>query len=125
MCMECPENAYKGPPIKSIWECEACPHPEMEYNSGNVCECKNGFVRAGDSCITEAQEADLESLGFIEPNIQFKVEYNNVKEIDRDESTTIARYSDVFDYYYLQSAVGCKYNQDQQMCQVLANLCVL
>ena len=36
-CELCPANTYRGPAITSIWECEPCPHPDMEYNSGNIC----------------------------------------------------------------------------------------
>ena len=124
-CEACPTNEYKGPAIKSIWQCEACPDPAMIYTSGNTCECGEGYIRGGDSCVTVEQRTELIGDGFIENSLEFKVEYNNVKQLDRDGSQTIAQYSDVFDYFYLQSAVGCRFNDDQRMCQVLANLCVL
>ena len=53
------------------------------------------------------------------------VQYNNVRQIDRDGVATMALGSDVFDRFYLQSAVGCAYHSEQRWCQVLANLCVL
>ena len=53
------------------------------------------------------------------------MEYNNVQQVGRDGSSTEAFTSDVFKHYYFQSAVGCRENNDQRMCQVLANLCVL
>ena len=53
------------------------------------------------------------------------MEYNNVKQVGRSGSTTEALISDVFKHYYFQSAVGCREYNDQRMCQILANLCVL
>ena len=91
-CEKCPSNSYKGPPTRSIWQCEPCPDPNMEYKD-NICSCKKDFYPAGDGCVREASRERLK--GFLE-GLEL-VEYNNLQEQGRDGSKKIAQYSDIFD----------------------------
>ena len=123
-CRKCDDDEYSGPATRSNWQCKTCPDPNMEFVE-TTCVCKEGFKSAGASCISNEQEDKLRSDGFTDNGLEFKVEYNNVRQVGRSGSSTEAFTSDVFKYYYFQSAVGCRENNDQRMCQVLANLCVL
>ena len=123
-CRKCEENEYSGPAKRPNWECKTCMDPNMEFKE-TTCVCKDGFKSAGDTCISDAQAKKLSDDGFAEDGFEFKVEYNNVRQVGRSGSTTEAFTSDVFKHYYYQSAIGCREYEDQRMCQILANLCVL
>ena len=123
-CRKCAENEYSGPVKKANWQCKTCPDPNMEFRE-TTCVCREEFKTAGDACISNEQAKSLSDDGFAEDGLEFKVEYNNVKQVGRSGSSTEALISDVFKHYYYQSAVGCRDYDDQRMCQILANLCVL
>lgn len=54
------------------------------------------------------------------------MQYNNVHTVGKDGGVAeVLSDSDVFSYFYYQSAVGCKIEKNQKQCQILANLCVL
>ena len=123
-CLPCPAGEFRGPATKSIWQCEACPDPNQEWVD-QFCICKDGYQEAGDTCITNAQRDELLDRGFIEDGLEYKIDYNNIKQVGREGVSSVTEESDVFKYYYLQSAVGCTVDQDLRQCQILANLCVL
>jgi hypothetical protein len=54
-----------------------------------------------------------------------RVIYRNIVNPDGSISDPVSLQSDVFVQFYLESAVGCYYNDDPEKCQILANLCVL
>ena len=98
-CLPCDANEYSGPAIRANWECKTCPDINQEFKE-TQCVCKNGFRAAGISCISDAQATKLNDDGYAEDGLEFKVEYNNVKQVGRSGSTTEALISDVFKHYY-------------------------
>ena len=53
-CMPCPPNTFlNGGGTKTNWECITCSDPNMIIDITSECICKDGYVKAGDSCILE------------------------------------------------------------------------
>ena len=100
----------------------------MYLNDGNNCQCKEDFVNAGDTCVLEAERKALADNEWIIEDFQNRVTYYDIWSLETgasgaDDVKTVV--SDVFDYLYIQSAVGCMNDGNPQKCQSLANLCVL
>lgn len=114
-CEECPLNQYQGPPVKTIWECVACPDPVMVYDARFQCSCPSGYRRAGDGCISRDHYDELFNLGFASPDEdEIRVQYGSVHELSGSGTSSVFTESDVFVQFYYQSAVGCKFYQDQR-----------
>ena len=98
----------------------------MVYDGRSQCSCPEGYLKAGDGCIKQSEFDQLFSSGYIVQNgDELRVQYNNVRTIGKDGVGSVLTDSDVFSYFYYQSAVGCKFEKNHKDCQVLANLCVL
>ena len=93
-------------------------------NSKCTCPLDN-YVVSGLACVSTEDYTRLREDGYVEGDDEFKVIYNNIQAIGGGDPSALSPPSDVLNEYYLQSAVKCKYYSDHQMCQTLANLCVL
>ena len=121
-CERCPEGSYaKTFPDK----CEACPNPNMQYDTTVArCKCKDGYRDAGQNfCVTDAYYSQLTNSNLVPPNKDKVTFYSMVNSKGPLEPFTLN--SDVFEQFYVDAAVGCKYENSPQACQTLANLCVL
>ena len=104
----------------------------MTYNyDTKSCTCGTDadgteWVNAGsDWCITKAEKDKMTNDGYYGTGSEEKVTYFNLKKANGEDDGEQTVDSEVFKQFYLRAAVGCQIHQDQEMCQVLANLCVL
>lgn len=99
--------------------------------TGWSCGCRAGYTRAGgvgSACVTkvdyDAVLADIPGQQLISAR---SLTFRDV--ISSDGSATLTTSSpvesDLFSRYLVEGAVGCRFNQQPKMCQLLANLCVL
>ena len=97
----------------------------MFVNSEGLCVCEpTNWIANGDGCIEKSEYAELDQGGWIDSEAYKTVFYRRVATLV-GEVEEISQTSDLFDYFYLQAATGCKFDSNPQDCQVLANLCVL
>lgn len=128
-CFECPKGQFAG--LK--WECDICENYAMEYMNigGNwQCQCKTeeGFKKAGDdACVTQA-EYDSLSSNVLGGDLKFSKRVTYSFLIDKEGNPTnnpITIQSEIYGQWFVKAAIGCNKDKDPQMCQALANLCVL
>ena len=107
----------------------------MVYNPATSpwqCECSDGWVSAGSTCVSKASLENLETAGGGEKyyesgsNKHYKVTYYNLIDAEGEvEESPETIESAVYRELYLASAIGCLDDGSPQACQTLANLCVL
>ena len=133
-CVACPEGEYPGPG----WECKQCADFAKSYqedpSSGKwTCQCKDPpYITAGDGCVAKEDEKALEGViqggdlsrakamrfrSVVDEDGQFKSRYNDWKPQEVN--------SEVLNQHFTLSAIGCWKYGNPEMCQALANLCVL
>ena len=54
-----------------------------------------------------------------------QITYSYLLDVNDQRTSTTLAYSDLYNYYYYYSAVGCWIDEDPAKCQILGNLCVL
>lgn len=89
-----------------------------------TCTCPTDeWTASADTCVSNADIASLSTLY----NIEYgrKITYYSVLDINNAITTQSLSYSDTFNYYYYDAAIGCSIDEDPQKCEILANLCVL
>ena len=134
-CVQCPSGQYPGPG----WECKRCADPTKSYQpapNGDVwkpsCQCKPPFAPAGAGCVSEDDRRALE--GVVQGGDLEKSDVMRFRSVVDEEGELKSRYADwkpqevnseVLRQQFRLSAVGCWKHGRPQMCQALANLCVL
>ena len=126
-CSSCAAGEYAGPG----WECKKCANYAMEYKEVPEggrweCACRAGYVSAGSGCVTQADFDELTRrvpAGGLEGTKTLT--YNSVVRSDGTIGSSDGVVSEVFDYHFVQGAIGCWKYKSPASCQVLANLCVL
>ena len=115
-CVPCPPGELlRAGGTQTQWECIKCPDVNMILNEGSNCQCKTGFVNAGDTCVPESERKALADNEWIIEDFQNRVTYYDLWNqeagaLSSEDPRTVV--SDVFDYLYIQSAVGCMNDGD-------------
>lgn len=134
-CEACPAGQFAGPG----WACKKCADFKEEYKkvtsgetgSAWTCQCREGYRRAGVAGSACVSNTDYNEVTASLPGQQLisarSLTFRDVVSSDGSAklSTSDPVESDLFGRYLVESAVGCTFYQQPQMCQLLANLCVL
>jgi hypothetical protein len=103
----------------------------MVYNPATSpwqCECSDGWVSAGSTCVSKESSEKLENErgGVYYSDAKYKVTYYNLIDAEGEvEESPETIDSAVYRELYIASAIGCLDDGNPQACQTLANLCVL
>ena len=79
-----------------------------------ICNSAENYIAAGssqDACVLESQYNQLVLEGFVESNYQI-VTYYSVVNSRGPVAEAKSVNSDIFRQFYIEAAVGCRYNED-------------
>ena len=100
----------------------------MVYNPATSpwqCECSDGWVSAGSTCVSKEGLEKLEDDRYMESS-DFVTYYDVIDaEGEVEDPPVTVEGSAVYRELYIASAIGCRDDGNPQACQTLANLCVL
>ena len=116
-CNPCPTDHAVSLSTGNRYECLLCESPKF-IDSANKFQCRcpadtHVSTLSGDGCVT------LENATYIS-NI-----YDLTASTAISYPTATIAHSELFEHYFLDSAVRCKLYSDMTSCQILANLCAL